>query len=273
MTKSTASPAGASGSRRRSLAGWVVALLLLPFLLGSDSCFVLKTPIGDPEQGWADPRLSGVWLSAREGSLDDNKPAKRPSDYSARIWVFEPYDSKTWLVTWAPFKDGGASEAPSSQASGPPSNEVQPSPAEMPASAGEKGPEPGPNDVLRIVESLGNERAQPQGSVVFKAWLVTLGGRRFLVMEPKAAPSTARGFRPDEWLVFRADLDGGRLKLSALDTRRDNLDKATTRAQAEAIIARHAADPKFAGLMFTLHPVPKAGYDAAANALGRAFSR
>lgn len=266
MTNSKASPAGASGSRRRSLVGWAVALLLLPFLLGSGSCYILKIPLGDPEQGWADPRISGVWLA-----FEGKHP--KPPDFAGTIWVFEPYDSKTWLVTLAGFGVDAAFAAPPGQASAPSSSEAQPSPAQESASAVEQRPEPGARDVLRIVESLGSERAQPQGSVVFKAWLVTLGGRRFLVMEPKVAPSSERGFRPKFWWVFRADLDGGRLLLSAMDVERDGLGKATTRAQAEAIIARHAANPKFAELMLTLHPVPRAGYDAAAKALARVMTR
>lgn len=269
MTNPTPSPARASGSRRRTLAGWAVALLLLPFLLGSDSCFLLKTPIGDPEQGWADPRLSGVWLSPLEGSLGGKK---WPSDFSGWIWVFEPYDSKTWLVTWASFEDVGAPEVPPHPAGEPATAQAPPSPAQEPASAGEPRPEPGPLDVLRIVESLGNARARPQGIVVWKAWLTSLGGRRFLVMERKAAPSTARGFRPEKWWVFRADLEGGRLLLSVLENTPENLWEATTRAQAEAIIARHATDPNFTALAFTLYPVPRAGYDAAAKALARTIT-
>lgn len=80
--------------------------------------------------------------------------------------------------------------------------------------------------MLRIVESLGDERAKPQGVAVFKAWVTTLGGRRFLVMEPKAVPSSKRGFRPEEWWVFRVDLQGGRLLLSVLDADTEKLDRA-----------------------------------------------
>lgn len=254
----------AGGSRWRSLAGWAVALLLLPFLVGIDSCLLpMKTPVGDPERGWADPRISGVWLT---GIKD-----KQPADFSAWIWVFEPYDPRTWFVTWAWFDDTGEYGPPASAAGTPPSVKAPPMPAQPSASSTAPVPDPEYVDALRILESLGNERAKPNGVSVFKAWLTTLGGRRFLVLEPKLNLSPEQGFRPAGWFVFRAELDGGRLLLSQPNTSTDNLGKATTRAQAEAIIARHAADPAFTELLVTLYPVPRSVYDTAGKALGRAF--
>ena len=254
-----------SGSRRRSFAGVIVALLLLPFLLGSESCFwpELKTPIGDSERGWADPRISGVWL----GELVNEEP----SDFSGWIWVLEPYDSKNWLVTWVAFKDKGESGPAAAPSDAPPAEQVSPAAQQLPANV--SGPRPALNavDVLRIIKTLGDERAGPAHIAVFKGWMTTLGGRRFLVLEPKAVPSTERGFRPESWWVFRADLQDGRLLLSVLAVDTEGLYEATTRAKAEAIIARHAADPKFATLMFTLHPVPRTAYDQAGKALGRAI--
>lgn len=247
----------ASGSRRRSFVGVVVALLLLPFLLGSFSCFwsELRTPIGDPERGWADPRISGVWLA--------QAVEEEPSDISW-MWVIEPYDSRTWLVTWVSFRDKGEP--------GPPAEPAAPTAPQEPANV--SGPRPADTavDVLRIVERFGKQHTQPDGVALFKGWLTTLGGRRFLMLEPKAVLSTARGFRPESWSVFRADLQDGRLLLSIIDTDKEHLQEATTRAKAEAIIARHAADPEFSALLLTLHPVPRAAYDQAGKALGRAMA-
>lgn len=246
-----------SGSRRRSFVGVVVALLLLPFLLGSFSCFwsELRTPIGDPGRGWADPRISGVWLAQ---VVDEE-----PSDISW-MWVIEPYDSKTWLVTWVSFTDKGEPE--------PPAEPAATATAQEPANGSGPGPTDTAVDVLRIVERFGDQHTQPERVALYKGWLTTLGGRRFLVLEPKAVLSTAREFRPESWSVFRADLQDGRLLLSIIDTDKEHLQEATTRAKAEAIIARHAADPEFAALLITLHPIPRAAYDQAGKALARAMS-
>lgn len=256
--------AAVSSSRRRSLVGLIVALLVLPFILGIDSCFLLKTPIGDPEQGWADPRISGVWLAEEKND--------KPSDFAAWMWVFEPYDSRTWLVTWVMFEDAGKPASTANQGSSPPTEQSTPAAEGQSPAVPPPRSELTPADVLRIAETLGDERAQPARFAIFKGWLTTLGGRRFLVLEPKAAPSSTRGFRPKFWYVFRADLQDGRLLLFGLDADTEKLDEATTRAHAEAIIARHASDPKFTELAFTLHPVPRSAHDQAGKALERVFN-
>jgi hypothetical protein len=190
-------PAAAGGARRRSVAGLVIALLALPFLLGADSCYVSKliSPVGDPEHGWADPRLSGVWLAGGDDWLKTLGKPDPPSEFSATLWLFEPYDSKTWLVTWALFKDTGVPAAPASQAGTPPSEQGPPVSAPEPARASAPLAAPIAPDVQHILETLAHERAKPQGVAIYKGWLTTLGGRRFLVLEPKLEPSSARGFR------------------------------------------------------------------------------
>ena len=123
-----------------------------------------------------------------------------------------------------------------------------------------------------IVKTLTEQRAEPQGVILFKGWTVSLGGRRFLVLEPRAKPSSNRGFLPEGWWVFAADLKEERLVLSGVDSNIEKLGKAKTRAQAEAIIARHAADPKFTDVVSILHRVPRGAYDAAGKAIQRALA-
>jgi hypothetical protein len=239
--------------RRRSLAGLILALASMPLLLGIDACSTLKTPIGDPEKAWADPRISGVWLSA--GSVDEPL-----AEFAGTIWVFEPFDATTWLVTLASFSKSNA-----------PTVEATPQ-ASAPVAASASTPEATAvvPSVAQVVSTLGDRRVRMDASSsTFKGWLTALGGRRFLVLQPTVDVSVQRGLRPEEWLVYAASLKDGTLILSGIDTKVEHLQDVTSRARAEGIIARHAADPTFTKVWFVLHPVPRASFDDAAKALQR----
>jgi hypothetical protein len=249
-------------SRWRSIAGMAVAVLVLPFLLGSDSCYVLQTPIGDPDHAWADPRISGVWIAGEREAL---------KKYSAELWFFEPYDDKSWLVTYSSFKDGEHTVTNSIDA-GTSASTADTGPTPAPAAPAAPASSSEALDVPGIVKTLTEQRAEPGGVALFKGWAVSLGGRRFLVLEPRAIPSTNRGFLTEGWWVFAADLKEGRLVLSGVNSDIEKLYEAKTRAQAEAIIARHAADPKFTEPVSILDRVPKGAYDDAGKAMQRALA-
>jgi len=244
--------------RRRSLAGLAVAALLLPFLLGSDACSILSTPVGDPEHGRLDPQITGIWVGGH-----------RPSDFEAAIWIIEPYDARTWLLTSVDFKDAGPVGSPDSEP-GAESSAERPLPA-LPLGPGKETPAAPlqPADVLRILRSLGQDRAHPEGISISKAWLATLGGRQFLVLEPKATPTAKGGIRPAIWIVYRVELLGGSLRLSLVDDL-EGLSKVTSRARAEEIIAGHALDPNFYMELGAFYPVPREAYDRASAAIQRA---
>jgi hypothetical protein len=239
--------------RRRSLAGLILALAAMPLLLGIDACSALRTPIGDPARGWADPRVSGVWLSS-------GRAAQPLAEFAGKIWVFEPFDAKTWLVTLASFSN-----------SNPPSVASDPA-ASAPQAASASAPETIPiaPSVTTVVSTLGDRRARMDASPsTFKGWLTSLGGRRFLVLQPTVDVSVQRGLRPEAWLVYAVSLKDGRLILSAIDTKVERLQDVTSRARAEAIIARHASDPAFTMVEEVLHPVPRSSFDDVARALQR----
>jgi hypothetical protein len=239
-----------------------IALLVLPFLVGNGSCYVLRTPIGDPEHAWADPRISGVWVT---GNVED------PKEYSAELWIFEPYDARTWLVTYSAFTDTGHSVTKSVDGGTPaPTADSTPTPGSATPATSAISNEA--LDVPGIVKTLTEQRAEPGGVTLFKGWTVSLGGRRLLVLEPRANPSSSRGFLPEGWWVFAADLKEGRLVLSGVNANTEKLSEAKTRAQAEAIIARHAADPKFTEGLAILHRVPRGAYDDARKAIQRALA-
>jgi hypothetical protein len=250
--------------RWRSIVGLAIVLVLLPFVLGNDSCSVLKTPVGDPEHSRVDPRISGVWLTIEIGS-------EKLQEYEGMLWQIEPYDARTWLVTIVNFKDAGSVAAPA--ASNGDSSQAVTSPPSVDNSSlqGAVAAPPQPVDVVRALATLRQERAVPRGLSVFKGWVTTLGGRRFLVLESRMGPSTDRGFLPSEWSVFRAEPGSGKLLLYAIHVGVEKLGEVKDRAQAEAIIARHASDEKFSDyLLFTLYPVPRAAYDAAGAVVERA---
>lgn len=242
--------------RRRSVAGLVIALIAVPLLLGIDNCSELKTPIGSPEQGWTDPRISGVWF--------DSGGVTRPiTEHPGALWVFEPFDATTWLVTRATFRRAVGAAAPPASA---------PIAAPEAAASGPRDIATGvPPDVPRVVSTLRESLAEPEEASIFKGWLTSLGGRRYLVLQEVITPSSGRGFRPEVWTVLEVSLESGQLVLSIINTSIEHLDNASSRARAEAIIARHAGSAEFSRPAFVLHPVPRASYDDAKQALARHF--
>jgi hypothetical protein len=260
--------------RGRTIVGLVVGLLFVPVMLGISAC--LETPIGDPEKGWVDPRITGAWLAG--------DPV--PEDFNAQLWLFEPYDSRTWLVTWVGYGEpdevdpqepatdeagtvtDGASAAPGSADAEAMTTGV----AEPAAEEAEETPVPplAPSDVLRILGSLADERVEPEGQYVFKGWITSIAGRRFLVLEPKISVDSERAFRPEAWFVYRVVLKEGRMELAMVSGDMDDLESVTSRGEAEQIIARHVADPDLYDETYPVYRIPESSYDEVAEQLGRA---
>lgn len=211
--------------RYRSLAGIALGLVIFATLLGILAC--LKTPVGNPERASVDPRLTGIWLSGNPG----------PSESAAMIWIFEPYDARTWLVTVVEL--GNARVYTTSTA------------AQSPLGV----------DVLHILAALQEHPPHAASTTLFKSWLTELGGRTFLVQEPKAGPTHKGEFQPDVWFIYRVQLQGTRLLLHQVKESTEHLDQATSRTKAEQIIARHATEPSFYEGTMVLYPIPHAGYD------------
>lgn len=260
--------------RGRTIVGLVVGLLFVPVMLGISAC--LETPIGDPEKGWVDPRITGVWLAG--------EPA--PEDFNAILWMFEPYDSRTWLVTWVGYgepgeeepeepaasEDGAATKDPSTT---PGTAEAEAVTAAVAKPAAEETPEApvaplAPSDVLRILGSLADERVEPQGQYVFKAWITSIADRRFLVLEPKMSVDSEREFRPEAWFVYRIVLKGERMELAMVTGDMDGLMSVDSRGEAEQVIARHVADPDLYDETYPIYRIPESSYDDVAELLRHA---
>jgi hypothetical protein len=204
------------GSRARTIAGLVVLAGLAPFLLALMAC--LEVPVGDPETSRVDPALSGVWRSESKGE-------------SGGLWIIEPWDARTWIVTvlWAG-NDDAADEAASTATT------------EGPAQAGQ---------------------AELESQGAYKAWLATFNGVRFLVLEPKQVVRETEGMNPDMWMVFKtAQPSADRLELRLVGP--DLFDEVETTAEADAILAKHANDPELVSSgesdAYTLRRVPESEY-------------
>jgi len=259
--------------RGRTIVGLVVGLLFVPVMLGISAC--LETPIGDPEKGWVDPRITGVWLAG--------DPV--PEDFNAILWLFEPYDSRTWLVTWAGYgepdeedpEEPAASEtgaATDGASSTPGSSDAEAMTAGTAEAAAEETQETPvapltPADVLRILGSLADERVEPQGQFVFKGWITSIAGRRFLVLEPKMSVDSEQAFRPEVWFVYRVVLKEGRMELTLVTGNIDDLQSVTSRGEAEQIIARHVADADLYDETYPVYRIPEESYDEVAELLRR----
>lgn len=231
--------------RGRTILGLSLAALFVPVLIGITAC--IDTPIGDPEKGWVDPRISGVWLGG--------DPA--PADYEATLWLFEPYDSRTWLVTFLEFSRLGEDE-----------DEGAAEPADSAGTdAGAAAPPP-PDEVLRLLGTLAEPGAEPSRASLFKGWLTSIGDRRFLVLEPKLVLDSEAGFAPSTWFALHIVIQGDRMKLAMAEA--EGLDDATTRGEAEQAIAGSLADPDAYGEPLLLYRIPSTGYEAVAEVVGRA---
>ena len=203
-------------------AGLAVVALLAPLLVGLAGC-TIPVRVGDPEHAPAEPGLAGVWLANPEGG--------EPVEYAAALYIVEPLTRGNWLVTVVGFSD-----------------REQPEDNAKAGAAESTAPRRGAS-IGRILDSLGEERAKPESEIViFHAWLTTLGGEHFLVLEPMASPDVvAAGLRRDAWIVLRFELGEDRGSASLVKPDFDNLKHVKSRSEAEAIIAKHAREPGLYG--------------------------
>lgn len=189
-----------SSSRARTIAGVAIFAGLGLFLLALMAC--LKVPVGNPEKSRIDPALSGVWR------------AENTVESSAALWIIEPWDARTWVLTALSAKeDESADDAAATT----------------------------PGDVLTRLESRGLESIDK-----YKAWLATFGGVRFIVLEPKKALRELSGEKPEFWFVFKVKQPtADRLELFLVDGKQ--ILKAETTSEAERILRKRARDPALYG--------------------------
>jgi len=171
-----------------------------PFLLARMAC--LRAPVGDPEKSRIDPALSGVWRVEHNGRSSDS------------LWIIEPWDARTWIVTTLDARDDESADESAATT---------------------------PRDVLTLLESSGLESIDAH-----KGWLATFGGVRFLVLEPKRPLHDLAGERPEFWLALKVKKTTAE-RVELLLVIGKNVDEAKTTAKAEAILRKHARNPALYG--------------------------
>lgn len=154
----------------RSTTGAVLTLAIICVFAGLLAC--MPVPIGDPEHSRIDPAINGVWTAS-------------VGDDAAALYLFRPYDKRTWLLLGA----------------------------EIGAGAGYEGelPDIGTHaDVIRLLEQqpVGDAGITVTTAVIYKAWRTRLGGAWFMTWEPVGGMNDDGSFSADYWVVFRLDTIG-----------------------------------------------------------------
>src|SRR5210317_928077 len=141
----------------RSLSGAVLMLMIIPIIVGLLAC--MPVPIGDPERSRIDPDLSGPWV------MDDGS--------DSNLYLFRPYDKRTWLVVGAKIEEGGEAKI----------DDLDIKSADDFFAA------------LRTY-SIGDDGITSPTTIAFKAWLTKLGGEQFMTWEPVGGMNADGSFMP-----------------------------------------------------------------------------
>ena len=195
------SDVSSSGRNKRSLLGLLVALLILPALLGVMACFQLPAPIGNPEKSRIDRDMTGMWAT----KMDEK-------DEEAWILILEPYDKRTWLVSWLilEFVDGF---------------ELRPTDISN-----------GHVDIIKLIQA-GN--LVLSGISFEKGWLTMIKDNRFMVWEPKVLFESKKPMKPEFWWTMRVEsVDKKSLTLNYINIEFDGFD--VMEKYGEHITPKHA---------------------------------
>ncbi len=191
-----------AGRKSRTLAGLALAAAVAPFMIALTAC--LPVPLGDPEKSRIDPEFSGVWLP-------------RDDQGQVGLWLMEPYDARTWLVTLVSPKMPESSERTATAPS------VEP-------------------DGLVLLEQQSAALSELES---YQAWLTPIRNVRFLVLEPKIVVAADNGMAPQMWFAFAITWKGkDKLELRMVNSEFNSLNNVKTSAEAKAIIAHGLGNPK-----------------------------
>lgn len=206
-----------TASRKRSWAGILIAVGLIPLLLGVMACLTLPVPVGNPEKSRVDPALSGIWLTSSDGDF--------------LLMVLDPYDKRTWLVSWTEL----------TAKTSPESGQID-DPDSSPDNTLDNNEEDNWESALAL---LNENRFDADDLALYKGWLTRIKDERFLTLEPKTFQPHVR---PEEWWVFRVRQDGeNQLNLDVVSPGFEGLSEVETRAAAEKIIRRNLKNPDLFG--------------------------
>lgn len=189
----------------RSLSGAALMLVIIPILAGLLAC--MQVPIGNPERSRIDPNLSGIWV------VSDT------SD-SMAVFMLDPWDKRTWL---------GLYSEPNVTA--PEGVKVDLSTQDGMVAA--MGDSEGENRYLELTSLM-----------VEKVWLTELGGKTFMVWEPKGAENEEDGIAYGyNFLLTRHDKDHFSLNFFEFEHEAFADIDDEDRKSLEKAIRKHASDP------------------------------
>jgi hypothetical protein len=151
----------------RSITGVLLMLAIIPIFAGLLAC--MPVPIGNPERSRIDPDFSGLW-------------AWEADDESGELYLFQPYDKRTWLMIGVRVEEG-------------PDYEGEPIDTDTAEAT------------FRALGSheVGADGITTSGTVLYKAWLTKLGGERFMTWEPVGGFDSDGSYLPDFWWVVRVE--------------------------------------------------------------------
>lgn len=192
------------GQMCRSRAGLLLALALLPLLIGVWACF--PVPVGDPEKSRIDPSMSGLWLGEEA------------------LIVLDPYDKRTWLISYFAFSTKPDSDSKASD-----------------ESAGDSSDEEFSN-----IELLRKNQLEIEDVAIYKGWLTKIKSERFITWESKTLTDTLPDMAPEAWLVCRVRQGSDEvMHFDFINPSHEEFNDIETRSQAEKFIRRHMNDPEF----------------------------
>ena len=181
----------------------------------------LPVPIGDPEASRVDPALTGVWIAADAESTG--------------LFIFRPYDRRTWLLTTLEVEHA----QPTADAAS--SSTTQQTPAAS-------------------LQRMLDDTSETGVIQLFKVWVSTFGGRRFLCLEPLTVFDKGRLLQPAMWLVFRVDMPGASALHVTSIAYESPWKDVKTRREAETVLRRHANRQGFYSETMIFARVPPADY-------------
>ena len=143
-------------------------------------------PLGDPEKSRVDSWFNGLWWDGDE------------------VWVFEPYDKRTWLVSFYWVEYGDCREPDDSEAGKIESEEEQVANEPDVVQTVEEDPEAIYERMVADLRAKGSEcmKGKPNG-LAAKAWLTRIAKADFMTLEYRGGFNKNSGFAPQHWMNIR----------------------------------------------------------------------
>lgn len=204
----------------RSISGAVIMLLIIPLFAGLLACMPEYVPLGNPERARIDADMTGLWYAPGEDELIGN------------VIFFQPWDKRTWLSV-----NVGVELL----------EDLDPEvfdPAEFDMSTY--------SGFVKVMEESNLDAESFEITVVvYKSWLVKLGGETFFTWELRGLPipedldDEERSLEdPWYWLDFRIDQKSrDRFAMRLIDPDFPPLKEAPhTKKGWEKVVRKHVDD-------------------------------